>query len=31
MSFGTWQIEHEDFAFSLNDEQQQRLANFDGV
>ncbi|CDG88868.1 terminase large subunit [Xenorhabdus bovienii] len=31
MSFGTWQAEHEDFAFSQNDEQKQRLANFDGI
>ncbi|MBD2782143.1 terminase TerL endonuclease subunit, partial [Xenorhabdus szentirmaii] len=31
MSFGTWQIEHEEFAFSRNDEQKQRLANFDGI
>ncbi|WGM07663.1 terminase large subunit [Arsenophonus nasoniae] len=31
MSFGTWQIEHEDFTFSLTDEQKQRLASFDGV
>ncbi len=31
MSFGTWQIEHEDFAFSLTGEQQQRLDAFDGI
>ncbi|CDH01734.1 terminase large subunit [Xenorhabdus bovienii] len=31
MSFGTWQVEHEDFAFNLSKEQQQRLASFDGV
>ncbi|MBI6549165.1 terminase large subunit [Xenorhabdus lircayensis] len=31
MSFGTWQIEHEEFAFSLNDEYKQRLASFDGI
>ncbi|PHM68044.1 terminase large subunit [Xenorhabdus kozodoii] len=31
MSFGTWQAEHEEFAFSQNDEQKQRLANFDGI
>ncbi|WP_421692659.1 hypothetical protein [Xenorhabdus bovienii] len=31
MSFGTWQAEHEEFAFSLNDEQKQRLDNFDGI
>ncbi|PHM24130.1 terminase large subunit [Xenorhabdus budapestensis] len=31
MSFGTWQIEHEEFAFSLSDEQQQRLDGFDGI
>ncbi|MBD2816684.1 terminase large subunit, partial [Xenorhabdus sp. Flor] len=31
MSFGTWQSEHEEFAFSLSDEQKQRLALFDGI
>ncbi|MDC9615349.1 terminase large subunit [Xenorhabdus khoisanae] len=31
MSFGTWQSEHEEFAFSLSNEQQQRLANFEGI
>lgn len=31
MSFGTWQIEHEDFAFSLTGEQQQRLDTFNGI
>ncbi|MBD2810043.1 terminase large subunit [Xenorhabdus sp. Vera] len=31
MSFGTWQVEHEEFAFSLSDEQQQRLVSFDGI
>ncbi|MDC9589356.1 terminase large subunit [Xenorhabdus sp. XENO-10] len=31
MSFGTWQIEHEEFVFSLSDEQKQRLDNFDGI
>ncbi|WP_336844615.1 terminase large subunit [Providencia rettgeri] len=31
MSFGTWQIEHEDFAFNLTGEQKERLASFDGV
>ncbi|OTA19342.1 terminase [Xenorhabdus beddingii] len=31
MSFGTWQVEHEDFAFNLNDEQKRRLDNFDGI
>ncbi|EML1985333.1 TPA: terminase large subunit [Proteus mirabilis] len=31
MSFGTWQIEHEDFVFNLTDEQKERLASFDGV
>ncbi|CCW29662.1 hypothetical protein XNC3_1580001 [Xenorhabdus nematophila F1] len=31
MSFGTWQSEHEEFAFSLSDEQRQRLASFDGI
>ncbi|WP_338804509.1 terminase large subunit [Xenorhabdus griffiniae] len=31
MSFGTWQAEHEEFAFSLNEEQKQRLADFDGI
>ncbi|PHM71416.1 phage capsid protein [Xenorhabdus kozodoii] len=31
MSFGTWQAEHEEFAFSLNDEQKQRLDSFDGI
>ncbi|WP_338804359.1 terminase large subunit [Xenorhabdus griffiniae] len=31
MSFGTWQSEHEEFAFSLTKEQQQRLARFDGI
>ncbi|WP_446470320.1 terminase large subunit [Xenorhabdus stockiae] len=31
MSFGTWQAEHEDFAFSLSEEQQKKLDTFDGV
>ena len=31
MSFGTWQIEHEDFVFNLTDEQKERLADFEGV
>ncbi|WP_099109710.1 terminase large subunit, partial [Xenorhabdus sp. KJ12.1] len=31
MSFGTWQAEHEEFAFNLSDGQKQRLANFDGI
>ncbi|CDH01230.1 terminase large subunit [Xenorhabdus bovienii] len=31
MSFGTWQIEHEDFAFTLSEEQQQRLKVFNGI
>lgn len=31
MSFGTWQIEHEDFAFNLTGEQKERLASFNGV
>ncbi|PHM27510.1 terminase large subunit [Xenorhabdus budapestensis] len=31
MSFGTWQVEHEKFAFNLSEEQQQRLDIFDGV
>lgn len=31
MSFGTWQIEHEDFAFNLTGEQKALLASFDGV
>ncbi len=31
MSFGTYQIEHEDFAYTLSEEQQQRLKAFDGI
>ncbi|MCC8381901.1 terminase TerL endonuclease subunit, partial [Xenorhabdus sp. PB30.3] len=31
MSFGTWQVEHEDFAFNLSEEQQKKLDIFDGV
>ncbi|BET95417.1 terminase large subunit [Xenorhabdus taiwanensis] len=31
MSFGTWQNEHKEFIFNQNDEQKQRLANFDGI
>lgn len=31
MSFGTWQIEHEDFAFSLTKEQKEKLNNFKGI
>ncbi|MDC9582784.1 terminase large subunit [Xenorhabdus sp. PR6a] len=31
MSFGTWQSEHEEFAFSLSDEQKQRLQAFNGI
>ncbi|WP_340612070.1 terminase large subunit [Xenorhabdus bharatensis] len=31
MSFGTWQVEHEDFAFNLSEEQQKKLNIFDGV
>ncbi|MBD2782854.1 terminase large subunit [Xenorhabdus szentirmaii] len=31
MSFGTWQIEHEEFAFSLTEEQQERLKTFNGI
>lgn len=31
MSFGTWQIEHEDFAFCLTGEQQVRLDTFNGI
>ncbi|EKN3402666.1 terminase large subunit, partial [Yersinia enterocolitica] len=31
MSFGTYQIEHEDFAYTLSEEQQQRLKEFSGV
>ncbi len=31
MSFGTWQAEHEDFAFDMSESQKERLAVFDGV
>ncbi|CFQ42141.1 Phage terminase-like protein%2C large subunit [Yersinia aleksiciae] len=31
MSFGTYQIEHEDFAYTLSEEQQQRLKIFNGI
>ncbi|PHM38878.1 terminase [Xenorhabdus mauleonii] len=31
MSFGTWQVEHEEFAFSLSKEQQLRLNAFNGI
>ncbi|HCD1074552.1 TPA: terminase large subunit [Proteus mirabilis] len=31
MSFGTWQIEHEDFAFNLTGEQKALLDSFNGV
>lgn len=31
MSFGTWQIEHEDFAFDMSEEQQERLKAFNGI
>lgn len=31
MSFGTYQLQHEEFAFDMSDEQQQRLAAFDGI
>lgn len=31
ISFGTCQLEHEDFSFSLTDEQKQRLAKFEGI
>ncbi|MEQ9926990.1 terminase TerL endonuclease subunit [Pectobacterium brasiliense] len=31
MSFGTWQAEHEDFAFDMSETQKERLSVFDGV
>ncbi|CEE92681.1 putative terminase large subunit [Xenorhabdus nematophila str. Anatoliense] len=31
MSFGAWQVEHEDFAFSLSEEQQEHLKVFNGI
>lgn len=31
MSFGTWQAEHEDFAFHMSDSHKQQLATFDGI
>ncbi|WP_226373459.1 terminase TerL endonuclease subunit [Pectobacterium quasiaquaticum] len=31
MSFGTWQAEHEDFAFDMSESHKERLAVFDGV
>ncbi|MBC8949872.1 terminase [Xenorhabdus sp. TS4] len=31
MSFGTWQAEHEEFAFTLSTGQQRRLDSFGGV
>ncbi|AYH04150.1 terminase large subunit [Pectobacterium parmentieri] len=31
MSFGTWQAEHEDFSFDMSEQQQQRLATFNGI
>lgn len=31
MSFGTYQLQHEEFAFDLSEEQQQRLAEFNGI
>ncbi|WON76723.1 Arm DNA-binding domain-containing protein [Serratia sp. UGAL515B_01] len=31
MSFGTYQLQHEEFAFDLSEEQQQRLAAFKGI
>ncbi|EBG1930670.1 terminase large subunit [Salmonella enterica] len=31
MSFGTWQSEHEDFAFDLSESQKEKLAQFKGI
>ncbi len=31
MSFGTYQLQHEEFAFDVSEEQQQRLAAFNGI
>ncbi len=31
MSFGTYQIEHEEFAFDMSEELQERLKTFDGI
>ncbi|EAM9431077.1 terminase large subunit, partial [Salmonella enterica] len=31
MSFGTWQAEHEDFAFDLSDIQKEKLEQFNGI
>ncbi|WP_258963394.1 hypothetical protein, partial [Klebsiella pneumoniae] len=31
MAFGTFQAEHEDFAFDMSDSHKQRLAEFTGI
>lgn len=31
MSFGTWQAEHEDFAFDMSESYKERLSTFSGV
>jgi hypothetical protein len=31
MAFGTFQAEHEDFAFDMSDNHKQRLAKFIGI
>ena len=31
MAFGTFQAEHEDFAFDMSDSHKQRLATFNGI
>ena len=31
MAFGTFQVEHEDFAFDMSDSHKQRLATFNGI
>ena len=31
MSFGTWQAEHEDFAFNMSDSHKKRLSSFNGI
>ncbi|EIY5519542.1 terminase large subunit, partial [Salmonella enterica] len=31
MSFGTWQAEHEDFAFDLSESQKEKLEQFNGI
>ncbi|WP_236472139.1 hypothetical protein, partial [Escherichia coli] len=31
MAFGTFQAEHEEFAFDMSDSHKERLATFDGV